>query len=55
MGGCDYLAWLNYESSRRILFLERAMNGQVNSGQYLTKGCTETNGTFIISQNFFSY
>ena len=24
MGECDYLAWLNYESSRRILFLERA-------------------------------
>ena len=24
MGGCDYLAWLNYDSSRRILFLERA-------------------------------
>ena len=24
MGGCDYLAWLNYDSSRRILFLEQA-------------------------------
>ena len=25
MGECDYLAWFNYESSRRILFLERVM------------------------------
>ena len=24
MSGCDYLAWLNYDSSQRILFLERA-------------------------------
>ena len=24
MGGCDYLAWLNYDSSRKILFLEQA-------------------------------
>ena len=24
MGGCDYLAWLNYDNSQRILFLERA-------------------------------
>ena len=25
MSECDYLAWLTYESSRRILFLEGTM------------------------------